>query len=87
MRTRGMLRASPPSARAAAVARTGTLWGAVGLHWGWNVSNGLVDLFVDVNPTHAWARSVTSVVTALVLLAAVWLLPRARVQSEPGAPA
>lgn len=63
---------------AAAVARTGSLWGAVGLHWGWNLSNGLVELFVDVNPTTSWARPVVSMVTGVVLLGAVWLLPRAR---------
>lgn len=67
---------------AAAVARTGSLWGAVGLHWGWNLSNGLVDLFVDVNPTQPWARPVTSAVTGLVLLAAVRLLP-SRVANDP----
>jgi uncharacterized protein len=60
---------------AAAVARTGTLWGAVGLHWGWNLSNGLLDLLVDVSPAAQWVRPVTSALTGLMLLAAVRLLP------------
>lgn len=30
-------------AYATALWRTGTLWAAVGLHWGWNLANGLLD--------------------------------------------
>jgi len=30
-------------AYAAALWRTGTLWAALGLHWGWNLANGLLD--------------------------------------------
>ncbi|MBJ6762212.1 CPBP family intramembrane metalloprotease [Myxococcaceae bacterium JPH2] len=59
---------------AAAAARTGSLWGAVGLHWGWNLANGGMDLVVDVTPVGGW-MPVLSAVTGLVALGWVVLLP------------
>ena len=60
---------------AAATARTGSLWGAVGLHWGWNLANGMLDLALDVTPVSPWSP-VLSAATGLVALALVSLLPR-----------
>lgn len=39
-------------AYATALARTGSLWAAVGLHWGWNLANSLIDglISMDGNP-------------------------------------
>ncbi|NOJ93457.1 CPBP family intramembrane metalloprotease [Corallococcus coralloides] len=64
-------------AYAAAVARTGSLWGAVGLHWGWNLANGLLDLQLDVNAVGQGGR-ILSTVTGLVALGLVVLLPKRR---------
>ncbi|MBZ4373925.1 CPBP family intramembrane glutamic endopeptidase [Corallococcus sp. AS-1-6] len=64
-------------AYAAAVARTGSLWGAVGLHWGWNLANGLMDLQLDVNAVGQGGR-ILSAVTGLVALGLVVLLPKRR---------
>ncbi|MGE6761272.1 CPBP family intramembrane glutamic endopeptidase [Corallococcus interemptor] len=65
-------------AYAAAVARTGSLWGAVGLHWGWNLANALLDLQLDVNAVGQGGR-VLSAVTGLVALGLVVVLPKRRV--------
>ena len=35
-------------AYAAALVRTGSLWAAVGVHWGWNLANALLGQFADV---------------------------------------
>jgi membrane protease YdiL (CAAX protease family) len=67
-------------AYAAAVARTGSLWGAVGLHWGWNLANALLDLQLDVNAVGQGGR-VLSAVTGLVALGLVVLLPKRRAAS------
>ncbi|RKH44498.1 CPBP family intramembrane metalloprotease [Corallococcus sp. AB050B] len=67
-------------AYAAAVARTGSLWGAVGLHWGWNLANALLDLQLDVNAVGQGGR-VLSAVTGLVALGLVALLPKRRAAS------
>ncbi|RJS25250.1 CPBP family intramembrane metalloprotease [Corallococcus sp. H22C18031201] len=60
---------------AAAAARTGSLWGAVGLHWGWNLANGGMDLVLDVTPVGGWLP-VLSTMTGWVALGCVALLPR-----------
>lgn len=69
-------------AYAAAVARTGSLWGAVGLHWGWNLANSLMDLRLDVTAVGQGGRML-SAVTGLVALALVVLLPAKRRAVEP----
>jgi uncharacterized protein len=60
----------------AATVRTGSLWGAVGLHWGWNLSGSLFDLAVDTQLLAPHARPLLSAGTALLLCACVLLLPR-----------
>jgi hypothetical protein len=61
-------------AYAAALWRSGSLWAAVGLHWGWNLANGL--LAVDtVDPRRG---PVLSAVTHLVILLVVLAMPARR---------
>lgn len=71
---------------AAAAARTGSLWGAVGLHWGWNLANGLLDLVLDVTPVSPLSP-VLSAATGLVALALTVLLPRPTCPGGQGAAA
>ena len=60
---------------AAATVRTGSLWGAVGLHWGWNLASSLFDLVLDVQVLQPSVRTLSSAGTGLALLALVLLLP------------
>lgn len=56
---------------AAAVARSGSLWAAVGLHWGWNLANALVPLGFQVEvaqPAQARLASIAAHLAALVLV-------------------
>ncbi|TFW13586.1 CPBP family intramembrane metalloprotease [Massilia arenosa] len=79
-------------AYAAALYRSGTLWAAVGLHWGWNLANGLADLFGQVDVANATAAPYWTAGAHLVMLAVTLLvmrpnsLPAAAVPSRaPGA--
>ena len=66
-------------AYATALARTGSLWAAVGLHWGWNLANGLVDgiISIDANPAFTpYLSGVTNLAMALIVLALpIWDRP------------
>jgi uncharacterized protein len=56
-------------AYAAALWRTGTLWAAVGLHWGWNLAGGSLDIVtrpVDLQPD--WAPFYSSGAHLVLLL-------------------
>ncbi len=68
---------------AAATVRTGSLWAAVGLHWGWNLSGSLFDLAVDTQVLAPTARPLLSAATALALCAAALLLPRVQRDAAP----
>lgn len=63
----------------AGAAATGTLWGAVGLHWGWNLANLLVDtlLSVEADRSRSWALSAGAHLVMLAACAA-WALSRPR---------
>lgn len=63
-------------AYAAALWRTGTLWAAVGLHWGWNLSNGLLDTFARVEVAQPALTPFYSSAAHLVLLACALTLMR-----------
>ena len=59
-------------AYAAAMARFRTLWAAVGLHWGWNLANTLLDQFtaIDGNPDLTpWVSATTHLAMAAIVLA------------------
>lgn len=59
---------------AVALARTASLWAAVGLHWGWNLANGLVDGLVSLDANTAITPYLSGV-TNLVLAAIVLVMP------------
>ncbi|MCJ0824553.1 CPBP family intramembrane metalloprotease [Luteimonas sp. 50] len=78
--------ASMGIACATALWRTGSLWAAVGLHWGWNLANGLVDALVPMDialPAHA---PLLSIAANLALTVVVLALGRGRDLPEPRAP-
>lgn len=56
-------------AYAAALYRTRTLWAAVGLHWGWNLANGLLDAFARWDAAQPTVAPLYSCVAHLLLLA------------------
>jgi len=62
-------------AYAAAAWRWSSLWGAVALHWGWNLSNSLVQQYVPLDGNDVVAMRLLSAGAHLVLLAIVLLLP------------
>ncbi len=62
-------------AYAAALARSGTLWAAVGLHWGWNLANAVADVVLPAATVVPAAGRALSAGAHLVLLALVLLLP------------
>lgn len=72
------------TAYATALWRSGSLWAALGLHWGWNLANGLLAYdTLDVR-----GGQLLSAVAHLGLLLIVLLLPAApRVPAEPPAQA
>lgn len=51
-----------------------SLWAAVGLHWGWNLSNALLDIFITLNNTGpaVWLSAGAHLVTAAI----IWLWPK-----------
>jgi membrane protease YdiL (CAAX protease family) len=63
-------------AYATALWRTGTLWAAVGLHWGWNLGNHLGDALVPLDIAAPAASPLLSGAVHLVLAAVVLLLTR-----------
>jgi membrane protease YdiL (CAAX protease family) len=63
-------------AYAAALYRTRTLWAAVGLHWGWNLANGLLDTFARSDLAQPAVAPFYSCAAHLVLLACALLLMR-----------
>lgn len=63
-------------AYATALWRTGTLWAAVGLHWGWNLGNHLADALVPLDIAAPALSPLLSGATHLLLAAVVLLLTR-----------
>lgn len=64
-------------AYAAALWRTRSLWAAVGLHWGWNLANGLLDSVADVGVLQPALAPFYSSAAHLAMLACVlaWMRP------------
>ncbi|WP_342115396.1 CPBP family intramembrane glutamic endopeptidase [Pseudoduganella sp. OTU4001] len=58
-------------AYAAALYRTGSLWPAVGLHWGWNFANGVLDRLFDVEVVSTVGAPLVSVAAHVLMLAVV----------------
>jgi hypothetical protein len=63
-------------AYAAALYRTRTLWAAVGLHWGWNLANGLLDIFSRSDVAQPAIAPFYSCAAHLVLLACALVFMR-----------
>lgn len=61
---------------AAALWRSGSLWAALGLHWGWNLGNGLQALLLPVTVRDAPLSAGLSIAAHLAMLAIVLLVPR-----------
>lgn len=64
-------------AYASAMVRTGSLWAAVGLHWGWNLANALIDGLVSLDGNAALTpilSGVSNLLMALIVLTApsIW---------------
>ncbi|HEV2642365.1 MAG TPA: CPBP family intramembrane glutamic endopeptidase, partial [Candidatus Elarobacter sp.] len=73
-------------AYATALVRTRTLWAAIGLHWGWNLSSALLPLVADVTVLRADISPYVSAGAHLVMLGAVVVLTRrSEVHAEPAA--
>ncbi|NII56528.1 type II CAAX endopeptidase family protein [Luteibacter sp. SG786] len=62
-------------AYAAAVVRTGSLWLAVGLHWGWNLANVLIDDILPYQVVSATWSALLSAAAHLMVLALLFALP------------
>jgi membrane protease YdiL (CAAX protease family) len=73
-------------AYAAALYRTRTLWAAVGLHWGWNLANGLLDSFARWDAAQPAIAPLYSCAAHMVLLACVlaFLPARSSRAATPG---
>lgn len=69
-------------AYAAALWRSGSLWGAVGLHWGWNLGNGLLAAVMPVSTTNAHAAAGLSIGAHLLMLLLVLAVPKSRTASQ-----
>lgn len=69
-------------AYAAALWRSGSLWGAVGLHWGWNLGNGLLAVVMPVSATNAHAAAGLSIGAHLLMLLLVLAVPKSRPGSQ-----
>ncbi|WP_426688810.1 CPBP family intramembrane glutamic endopeptidase [Rhodanobacter ginsengiterrae] len=74
-------------AYATALWRSGSLWAAVGLHWGWNLGNGLVDATIPASVVDARTAPWLSIGAHLLMLLLILVLPKARtVPLETGMP-
>ena len=69
-------------AYAAALVRTGSLWAAVGVHWGWNLANALLDRFATVESLSPSAPFLSAAVH-LLMAAVILALPRRPSSRQP----
>jgi len=65
-------------AYAAALWKTGSLWAAVGLHWGWNFAGPALGIAWPYEIADADGSKILSAVVHLVLLAIILFLPKRR---------
>jgi uncharacterized protein len=62
-------------AYATAVVRTGNLWLAVGLHWGWNLANRLIDTVLPYDTALPMWASILSGMAHIVMLGVLFGIP------------
>lgn len=72
---------------AAILWRSGSLWAALGLHWGWNLGNVLQDLLLPVTTSDVAGAVGLSVAAHLVMLALVLLAPQPSLTGDTRTPA
>lgn len=65
-------------AYATALWRTGTLWAAVGLHWGWNLANGVLDPLLPADMLDVHGSNLLTAVVHLLLVALLLAVPASR---------
>lgn len=68
-------------AYATALWRSGSLWAAVGLHWGWNLGNGLAAALMPATARDAPAAAGLSITAHLLMLMVILALPKTRPDS------
>ena len=68
-------------AYAVAVVRSGSLWAAVGVHWGWNLSNALLENFATVDALSE-SSAMISAGAHLGMALVILLLPRSRLPQQ-----
>lgn len=68
-------------AYATALARTGSLWAAIGLHWGWNAAGATLDFIHPMEVRISWGSPLLSAAVHLGLLALVLVAFRARAEA------
>ncbi|HEY8585427.1 MAG TPA: type II CAAX endopeptidase family protein [Rhodanobacter sp.] len=74
-------------AYATALWRSGSLWAALGLHWGWNLGNQLVDLLMPATAVDAHAAPFLSIGVHLMMVLLLLALPKLRQAAvEPNLP-
>lgn len=69
-------------AYATILVRSGTLWAAAGLHWGWNAANGIIGLVADVNVLQRSKAALLASLAHLALLALYVAMTPARASSR-----
>lgn len=67
---------------ATALWRSGSLWAAVGMHWGWNLGNHLVDAVMPATVVDTRAAPSLSVAAHLLIWLLVLALPKSRPASQ-----
>ncbi|HEX5304579.1 MAG TPA: CPBP family intramembrane glutamic endopeptidase [Dyella sp.] len=68
-------------AYATALWRTGTLWAAVGLHWGWNLANGLLDPLLPADTLDAHGSNLLTAVVHVLLALMLLAVPMSRTRA------
>lgn len=72
-------------AYASAMVRTGSLWAALAVHWGWNLSNAVLEQFASVESLSPHTPLI-SAVAHLAMAAIILGLPRRHLPWRAGAP-
>ena len=72
-------------AYATALWRTGTLWAAVGLHWGWNLANGVLDPLLPADTLDAHGSNLLTAAVHVLLTLLLLAVPAARPAAATGA--
>ena len=72
-------------AYATALWRAGTLWAAVGLHWGWNLANGVLDPLLPADTLDAHGSNLLTSAVHLLLVVLLFGVPSSRASTAKDA--